>query len=270
MENLYFITVNYNSHKSVKGYIDSIIKKDNIYLKKFIVVDNASKKEDLESLKSEFKNRDDVIILENKNNIGYFKGLNIGLDYLKNNNLESKFVIIGNNDIEFNDDFFENLNKTNVEENVLVLAPNVVTLNGIYQNPHVINRVSSFRKKLYDLYYTNYYIGSFIMKIYNKYLKNDSKKKVEVKDEMDIYMGIGAIYILSKNFFEKFSRLNDNVFLWGEEALLGNQILSCGGKIRYIPNLKVKHLENICTGKIASKEKYIQMKESYKIHKKFL
>lgn len=83
-------------------------------------------------------------------------------------------------------------------------------------------------------------------------------------------MGIGACYILTTSFFDSFSELNNEVFLWGEEAIFANQIAQAGGTIEYIPELKIIHLESKSTGKMSSKDKYDIVKKSYKLYRDYL
>jgi len=83
-------------------------------------------------------------------------------------------------------------------------------------------------------------------------------------------MAIGAVYILSRNFFKYFNKLWDKVFLYGEEAILASQIESVNGKIIYEPTLKCYHNESSTTSKIIYKEKYMIIQKSYRIYRKYL
>ena len=85
-----------------------------------------------------------------------------------------------------------------------------------------------------------------------------------------IYMGIGALYILTPNFFKYFDKLSEEVFLYGEEAVLAGQVESVNGNIIYEPKLICYHNESSTTSKINSKEKYELIRKSYKIYKKYL
>lgn len=262
-----FITVNYNNSKVTENYIKNVLGIDE--KNKIIVIDNASIQEELDSLIEIINKYPNVTLICNKENLGYFKGLNVGIKYVMDNQIEYDYMVIGNNDLEFSSDFLEVLADCKLEKRVLAIAPNVFTEDGFFQNPHVVNRVSRVKKCFYSLFFTNYYLGRIMYSIYQRIKPSKNKKRLVTK-EQDIYMGIGAVYILTKYFFEHYKSLDDRVFLWGEEALLGNQIKKVNGVIRYIPRLKVKHLESLTTSKIPNKTKYIQMKNSYKIYKHYL
>ncbi|MNI89871.1 hypothetical protein D3C73_1473310 [compost metagenome] len=58
--------------------------------------------------------------------------------------------------------------------------------------------------------------------------------------------------------------------MWGEEALLANQIERANGKTLYDNTLLVHHHESATVSKMSSKKKYYLIKESYKIYSKYL
>lgn len=263
LENI-FITVNYNNSKVTIEYVERL---ESLKVM-IIIIDNNSEISDFTELEGQLKFKKNVIIIRNNENIGYFKGLNVGLDYIKKNNIKAPFVTIGNNDLIFEINYLIKLQQVNYNENVLAIAPDVYTLENNHQNPHVIEKVSIIRKSFYRLYFSNFYLGNFMMKLYKKTKKNNVN--IFLDQEKYIYMGIGAVYILTENFFKHFDRLNDDVFLWGEEALFGNQIKSVNGVILYTPNVKIQHLESLTTKKIPTKIKYKQMQKSFKIYSKFL
>lgn len=263
-ENFFFITVNFNNSTVTKNYIDNVSSFESIV----IVVDNNSSIQDFSDLKDYCVDKNNVILLRQKENFGYFKGLNKGLEYLKKAGMGRGFVIIGNNDLVFPDNFKTILKQKNFSKDTLAIVPDIYTLDGVHQNPHVVSRVSTARRIFYDIFYSNYYLGTFIRSFYLKFKTVNNIEKDE--EEKNIYMGIGAIYILTPNFFSHFDYLDDRVFLWGEEALFGNQIAGVNGKILYLPNLEVVHLESMSTSKIPNRIKYDQMKRSYRIYRNYL
>ena len=90
------VTLNYNGSSFLQECIDSILDSDYSNFK-VIVVDNYSKDNSLELLERLYGSNDKVIILKNKKNLGYSKGMNVGLDY-GFNNLEADFCLVMNND----------------------------------------------------------------------------------------------------------------------------------------------------------------------------
>ncbi|MFA5920936.1 MAG: glycosyltransferase [Methylococcaceae bacterium] len=267
-----FIAVNYNGAGFTIDYIQSI---NNLSLNgneeiKIIIIDNNSEKNDLKIIEKFTKISINVKLIKLSDNQGYFKGLNKGIKIVEKDKNTS--LIIGNNDLTFDKNFILNLKKINYDNNVMVLAPNIITKEGRQQNPHVIDSVSFVEKFKSQLYFSNYYIGQ-IFRFINQHIKRVYRNPPVSKNnykQMKIKRGIGACYILTPNFTKKFGKLDDRVFLWGEEALLSNQIESVGGITLYDPSLVVRHHESASVALIQSKARYHIAKKSYKIYKKYL
>lgn len=269
MHNYNFIAVNFNNSSFTVEFINSIkrlgLNKQNY---KIIIVDNSSEKNDFSRLETAC-NDSSIKLIRNDSNIGYFKALNIGLAHVKIE--KSSFCIIANNDLTFDNKFIENLEGLSFDDDVLAIAPNVITPNGIHQNPHCAGRVSKVRKAIYRVYFINYYIAKAMYKLaLVTGTVNTKKDNRDWKKEQFIYMGIGACYILTHNFFKYYSKLDDRVFLWGEEALLANQLVSVNGKMLYTPKIIVFHNENTSVKRIPSYKAYKIMQESYKIYSEYL
>lgn len=258
-----FVTVNFNNSELSRQFFDNI---QSLKLKSLvIIIDNDSNSEDTSNLETIIGS--DAVIIKSSKNVGYFRGLNLGLKFVHEKRIKFNYVIVSNNDLSFDNSFSKLANKiSSYDDETLLIVPDVITKNNDHQNPHVIQKVSAFRVLFYNIYYLNYYLGTFIYRLFQKI-----KKPVE-KDlkQQYIYMGIGAIYILTPKYMEKLKLLPSDVFLWGEEALIAHQVISAGGKTLFDPGLRVLHDESESTGKIPSKEKYKQMKKSFKIYRNFL
>jgi len=234
------------------------------------IIDNKSNKDErffLEQLESKYSF---CKVLFNKENVGYFSGLNVGLNYISNLNYD--FVIIGNNDLEFNKNFFLALKKYQVE-NILypVISPDIVTLDNVHQNPHVLSKISVFREILWDLYYSNFFISK-IMLLVNAKLKIFFERKdyVSYRKPAEIYQGYGACYILTPLFFQKFNTLWSPTFLMGEEFFLWKQISDKGYNIFYDPSICVKHVDHASTSKLPALKFWNISKESHKVYRKYV
>ena len=272
--NDYFIAVNYNNSQYTKKYVESIEELEgyNTADVKIIIVDNASRQEDVFFLESFCKERKNVTLIKSKENLGYFGGLNLGLDFVEDK--KNNRILIGNNDLEFDGKFLVVWKALKLDSDVMVVCPRVTTIDGHEQNPHVIEKVSGVERFKARLYFQSYYLLP-IFKAMNKLINtliqslrnNQSSKHPEYDSEMYIKRGIGACYILTSNFFENYDRLDDSVFLWGEEVLLSSQVEDANGKILYLPRLKLTHHESVSVSKIPSKQKYNILKESYSIYK---
>ncbi|MGV8915087.1 MAG: hypothetical protein ACOH1X_06535 [Kaistella sp.] len=264
-----FICVNYNTAQESIKYIQnvkSISKNDEALV---IIVDNSPLNNDFEFLSTFIRenHKDDKnIILLKKENKGYFQGLNEGIRYAKDLGISNSFYVVGNNDIIFKKDFINQLNKITLNDDVLVLAPDVITTDYSHENPHVINKMSFLRKLKYDVYFLHYGLAKYLSKIKSVDRRNNSYDPVR----KEIHMGIGALYVLTPRFFHYFEKLSEEVFLFGEEAILAGQINSVNGKILYEPNLVCHHNESATTSQMETRSKYEIIRKSFKIYRKYL
>lgn len=271
-QTVYFVCVNYNNSLYTEKFLESV-NAQQYDTDKFnciaVVVDNSSKKDDYAILKKYCANFTQNRLIRSEINLGYFGGLNLGLSGLEL--ARNDYVIIGNNDLAFSNDFVDRLMNSKYAEDVLVVAPNVITADGFNQNPHCINRVTPMRKFLYDLYFTNYWIALFLTsgaKLIKK--MRGGRSNPQAKTSQNIHMGIGACYVLLPAYFKHFTKLDDSVFLYGEEALLAGQVMSVNGKIYYDADLIVNHAETATLSKLPSKVTYRFAQESYPKYKKHI
>lgn len=262
----YFICVNYNNSDYTENMIRSVVNQEKESFA--IVVDNKSTEHELAKLdKLEINYPDKVKIIRSDENLGYFGGLNLGLREVP----KTCPVIVGNNDLVYERDFTTIISKNTYPTDALVIAPNVITKDGYHQNPHCRNRVSAFRKFLYDAYFYSYFFALILT--YGSRLLNFLKGGRDNSKDQEkgyIHMGIGACYILMPSFFKKFSELDNKVFLYGEEAYLAGQLMSVNAKIFYEPEAIAHHEESATLARVASKTKYGYMKSSYHDYKKYL
>jgi GT2 family glycosyltransferase len=117
----------------------------------FVVVDNNSKPEDLNKL-DELASNNNVVVIKNNQNIGYFAGLNVGIRYVRKHYPDAKYLVVGNNDIILPSDFAQKLAECDaVLKKYPVVSPNIKMLDCTPQNPHVISGISKKREFIYDL-----------------------------------------------------------------------------------------------------------------------
>ncbi len=237
-----FIFTNFNNTKFTESAIKSISESDAKYAP-VIIVDNASKQEHVIKLRSIANEYNNVKLICNVENIGYFKGLNVGIKLGKNQYPQVKYWIIGNNDLTFSKDILAQvLSNQSILNDYPVISPNIITIDGIPQNPHVISKISKFREVIYDLYHFNYYLAGFIKKLAkftHRYTDRDDEAHHE--EAMEIYQGYGACYILTPTFFENFEELWSPTFLMYEEFFLSKQLEEKGYKIFYEPSIRIQH-----------------------------
>jgi GT2 family glycosyltransferase len=236
-----YVFVNFNNSIESIETVESIDKFGEGGL--VILVDNCSSEEDLMKLKSRFFGHAGVIILENSQNVGYFPGLNVGINYVHNNKIYFDFIVVGNNDLSFPLSFISKLkSRQEFYRDVPVISPDIVTLDGVHQNPHVLLKIGVVREVLYDLMYSSYTLFKFFI-ICSKILGTVSKRgdENEFETSREIYQGYGACYILSRKYFEFWNELPNDSFLFYEEFFLAHQLESQKFKVYYDSYISLIH-----------------------------
>ena len=266
---LTFVAVVYNNYPDTVDFIDSL--KSQIRPGKnvrCVIVDNSDSSEVRDSLDRMATSHSVVSILRPPSNVGYFGAFNY---YFDNNPTEpSETVVLCNNDLIFSADFVETIRSKQYADDVFVVCPDVVTLDGVHQNPHVIKPRTGLQRLKLDLYFSNYYIACgllIIQRLIQPFLK--SKKRDKPSQPGYLHMGIGACYVLLPSFLSKFRHLDFPHFLYGEEAYLSKQVHTAGGRLYYDPALKVQHKESATLSKLPKRTTYEFGRDGYRSYRTF-
>jgi GT2 family glycosyltransferase len=232
-----------------------------------VVVDNSATEQSRGELRGILEQHNWTVYLSAGRNIGYFGGLNFGLNSL--NLDEWSAVVICNNDLEFESDFCRKLAISQYPDSVFSVCPDVVTRDGLHQNPHVLERISSFRRLQFDLYFSHYWVARLLAGIL-RLIRPKKASPPQPEGCCEIHMGIGACYVLTRGFLSRFKSLSYPHFLYGEEAFFSDQIHSAGGVLWFDPALVVHHAESAATSKVPRRITYEFARESYSDYRDML
>ena len=83
-------------------------------------------------------------------------------------------------------------------------------------------------------------------------------------------MGIGACYVLTREFFRYYTQLDASVFLYGEEALVAGQVMAVGGRTYYDNQLRVQHAVRGAVSQLPSRTAYEHGRKSLPFYKRYL
>ena len=160
--NIGFVCTNFNNNDYSVAAVQSLPIETGVEYT-CVIIDNASDESHRQTLRDFESSRRDCHVIYNKTNVGYFAGLNTGLRFLNARLTELDWIVIGNNDLTFDASLISGLSEfADVYAQYMVVSPDIVTLDGQHQNPHVISSISRGREKLYDLYHLNYYLGAVL------------------------------------------------------------------------------------------------------------
>ena len=271
MKSIRFITVNFNnSHYSAK-LLDSLRLQNGIgqeFAMDCVIVDNSTNADEATHCREVSAGFGWVSYIRSEKNLGYFGGLNRGLaaDRL----IGSDFIVIGNNDLEFESDFCERLIALTADPSVFAICPDEITADGIHKNPHVRHRISSLRRFQLDLFFSHYYVARLLLFILRIVRPHKISQPQPDGGGCELHMGHGACYVLTPEFLKRFESLNYPHFLIGEEAYLADQIHSAGGRLWYEPALRVHHAENGAISTIPNRVIYEFARNGYPDYRRLL
>lgn len=254
MKKILIIAVDYNSNSYSKKLIHS--------------VDELSDREqiDLHIAFTGDDHLDENITVYKKhafNNIGYFPAARKVLDSIYDIK-EYEFIIICNNDIEIlSKDLFYLLN-SKIKKSLDVIAPSILNLDDLDQNPHRLCAPSKSTLMKYKIYFINFHLANFI-NLFRKKIKSQKKK---INESASIFSPHGAFIILRKSYFTKGGTIDNNFFLYGEEDSIGAICIEKNIKVAYESSIRIKHYESVSTGKGLSKFKWSEQKKAYRYIRK--
>jgi len=267
-----FVFVNYNNSNITKKLIGSLKQQTADFSFPILIVDNLSNKENIDILKHIQEDEENIQIIFSDKNLGYFSGLNCGIGFIRKNYKDVNCIVVGNNDLFFPKEFVNSIyNKIQLFQEFPVISPNIITEDGIHQNPHVIKKISFIREIVYDIYYSNHLLANFIG-YFSKFSKviTDRADETEYDKAQLIYQGHGSCYILGPLFFLNFNELFAPTFLFGEEFFLSFQLKSKRYQIYYEPSIKITHECHSTLKKMPSEKMWKLGKDAHREYRKYI
>lgn len=216
------VVLNWNGKNHLETCLNSLEKV--LYRPlEIIVVDNNSTDGSAEMARKHFPK---VRIIQNKKNIGYSGGNNIGIKESK-----GEYVFILNNDTEVDKNFLNPLvSIMNNDATVGCVQPKL--LYGI--NHNLLNAVGSYLTSTGFLYHYGY-------------RKNSKLKQYNIP--LLIYSAKGAAMLLRKSALKNVGLFDEDFFIFFEETDLCHRLWLVGYKVMYEPESIVYHFEAVDTGR---------------------
>lgn len=266
-----FICTNYNNSHYTESAVETLINGE-VPPALIVVVDNDSKKDQQDELRRLMLGKPNVDVMFSDKNVGYFAGLNLGLHRALALAPDADAYIVGNNDLEFPADFGVQLAlRTETIAERMVVAPNILTVTGIRQNPHAIRPLSRIRGLVLDGYAASFNLARLLSRVAKVTHKVSRRKDVDSHHaEGFIFMGLGACYILSPRFIERVGELPAEVFLMHEEFFLSRRISEEGEAIYYIPEIVVHHHDHGSVKLVSSRLIWSYWRDSYRLYRRYV
>ena len=225
------IILNYNSSADCKRCVEQIRNQKKLACD-IVIVDNCSKENECHEVE-EFCLHNDCVFLQSLENRGYSAGNNIGLRYASEHHYH--YAAICNPDMEFPQDdcLARCLQKMCEDEDIVVLAPDIVMPDGItHQNPQ-----QDSDDQFLPILLGPWYLFKGLL------LRNLPKSYAEVNWQQSRYCRkvVGCFFMVRVSFIQAIGFLDENTFLYCEEPILARQVRNNKKKMYYLAEAKALH-----------------------------
>lgn len=216
--------VTYNSEDEIRVVLNSIFSCNSVERLNVYVVDNNSSDNTTKIIEKEFPS---VNLIKSNENLGFGAGHNKVI-----NQIDSKYHIIVNPDIEIDVEVIENLAKYMDKHNeVVITTPKIISFDGTEQ----------FLPKRYPK--LKYFFGGRFEtkgKIFKKWRDEYTLKSAKVSKPIDIDFCTGCFMFTKTEELKKCRGFDERYFLHFEDADLTREMQKFGRTV-YNPYISVKH-----------------------------
>ncbi|MBI3379363.1 glycosyltransferase family 2 protein [Candidatus Gottesmanbacteria bacterium] len=223
------VILNWNNKKEILQCLESI--KRSGHMESVVIVDNGSEDRSLKKIRNQ---NPEVRIIENKKNLGFAEGNNIGIRYLLGKG--TQYILILNPDTEIEKDTIPNLLKVMEEDKSIgITGPKIFSSN---------NKIWSAGGVLEQNRYSGGLIG----------LGESNKSKYDEMKEVDFISGTAMM--VKREVFEKCGLFNPDYFIYYEDVELNLRAKKSGYKLVFIPTSTITHHESSSMGKNSPAQEY--------------
>ena len=239
------VILNYNVRYFLELCLQSVQKAIQEIEAEILVVDNNSNDDSCEMVRSQFP---DVILIENKENIGFAAGNNIGV-----RNAKGEYLCVLNPDTVIAEDTFTTLlSFAEKQERLGIIGCKLINGKGQFlpESKRNVPTVKVATRKM---------LGNSV-DYYAYHLDENESGEVDIL--------VGAFMVLKKSVFEKVDGFDEDYFMYGEDIDLSYKILKAGLKNFYNPDTTVIHFkgESTLKDKTYAKRFFKAMQIFYKKH----
>lgn len=205
--------LNYNDANTVIKLVDKI--KDYVVFNYILVVDNASPDNSFVKLREYYKNNSKIIVCCTSRNGGYGYGNNYGIKYAYDK-LHADYVVLSNPDVVFDNDMVQKLLEEMINKDAAVVAGtqriNKVPIRTPAWKIPTALQWTLIETKLWKFAAKKYYYDLDLFK----------------QKDLEVECVHGAMFLLDPKKFLDVGGYDEDMFLFGEETVLGYRLKKKG------------------------------------------
>ena len=234
------IIVNWNTKDLIEQCLDSIFSTSTKISLKVIVVDNASTDNSTDMIKKRFPN---VILVENKKNVGFAKANNQAFELIK----QGSYVLMLNSDtLLIKDTLQKMVDFMGENPEAGAVAPALRFPVGKFQTG------GGFSPSLKTAF--NYFL--FLSTIFPGIFKGlfiSQRKLKRMMDPMEVDWVGGTCMLVKKEVIDKTGGLDESYFMYAEDMEWCERIKKFGWRIYYLPYLEIIHYHGASSNTISNR-----------------
>lgn len=277
-----FVILHYISIDDTEKAIESVKNNIDTEMYYIVVVDNGSPNDTGMVLKNKYANDEKVTVVLSETNVGFARGNNIGINYIKEHYLFD-FIAVLNNDIYLLEkQLVSKLQNEYEKSKFAVLGPMILTAGGkctsnpgrnqVISRRDVEHKITRYKRQIF---FGKIYMGmiyEIMLKLYHNYIYLPKKfKNGEKRNKIFIYREEmvqlhGCFLVFTEQFFKVYSGFDERTFLYMEEDILYAQLVKSNLLSVYLPDIIVFHNEDQSTNKMNKnddRKKKLFMRKNY-------
>ncbi|MDD4938332.1 MAG: glycosyltransferase family 2 protein [Candidatus Shapirobacteria bacterium] len=237
MKSVAVIILNWKQAQLTVNTVDSVlkVKKNPKFKYQIILVDNGSPDNSLEIFQKKYSKNKLITILNSGSNLGFSGGNNFGINFALKNNFD--FLMLLNNDVLVDPSFIENLfaeiNNYDIVGPKIYFAPGFEFHYNRYQKKDRGKVIWSVGGKIdwNNIYGSNIGIDEV-----------DFGQFDQINEKVDFISG--CCLMATNKVFKKLKGLDENYFMYFEDADFCYRAKLLGFKMAYIPKSKIWHINS--------------------------
>lgn len=240
MNKIFIIVLHFGDEAVTNQCLKSIFN-TRLDFEQLIIVDNSRNF----ILSEDLKNKNKIKIIQNKENLGFAGGVNVGIKIALSDN--ANYILLLNNDTFVKEDFLKKLiGFSNQFENAGIVAPAI--------------KFKKNGKVIYD-------IGGKINKLFGR-TTHEEVHRIQNKNEKIVDYVSGCCMLIKNDAFKNIGLFDERFFLYYEDVDFCLRAKDRGFLTYVVPGVYIEHELSKSVGKVSSLAVYHQTKSALLFGKK--
>jgi len=249
-----FIVLHYKALQDTVLCVESILSSQEPDYYRIVIVDNGSGDGSDAVLRDKFGNHPKVELVVSDTNLGFARGMNLGVSWLQADGWNGFAVLLNNDTILSQPGWTALINQKYEQYRFGALGPDIMDLDGGHRNPfyHIPMTRASITKEIWRMRFSifiHFFLHNLSFSRGRAVAQTAERPQSTTADDVVGCSLQGSCLILSPGYLETYHGLFPGTFLYYEEAALR---LLCDRQnlpMVYSPALQIQHTGGVATAR---------------------